>query len=77
MQKILTTVSTALFISVSIGLGWFIAKQETKIEDLQGQILILESDKNMLKDQLHIDSVYHRRKIENMKFELKLEKLTR
>ena len=74
--KILNFISTALFVVACVGLGWFLVKQEKENESLEAQILELESDKEMLKTQLHFDSVYHRRKVETLEFELQLEKIS-
>lgn len=74
--KILNFISTALFIASCVGLGWFIAKQEKRNQSLEAQIFELESDKEMLKTQLHFDSVFHRRKVETLEFELQLEKIS-
>lgn len=74
--KILNVISTALFVVACVVCGWFIANQEMKIRKLEGDIMIFESEKTMLEDQIHIDSVYHRRKVENMEFQLQLEKIS-
>lgn len=74
--KILNVISTALFVVACVVLGWFIAKQEKRNQSLEAKIFELESDKEMLKTQIHFDSVYHRRKVENLEFELQLEKIS-
>ncbi len=75
--KILNMISTALFVAACLGLGWFIAKQEKQNESLEAKIFELESDKEMLETQLYFDSVFHRRKVETLEFELQLERISK
>lgn len=74
--KILNVISTALFVASCLGLGWYIAMQEKRNQSLEAKIFELESDKEMLKTQIHFDSVFHRRKVENLEFQLQLEKIS-
>lgn len=74
--KNLNVISTALFLIACVCLGWFIASQEVEIKNLEGKILNLESEKTMLRDQITIDSIFYRRKVENLEFKLQLEKIS-